>query len=120
MEPAARRSDCSPNANENHVGIGGRAMTEPCPALGFFVSIELAPESSARVREQFRDYWLTFLTGRGLYAMSAGADGWKWAVGSEASQASELDCEAARRWLAARPEVRQAKVGSIEDLNESA
>ena len=120
MEPAARRSDCSPNTNENRVGADGRALTEPCPARGFFVAIELAPASSARVRKEFRDRWLTFLAGRGLYAMSAGADGWKWAVGSEASQASELDCEAARNWLAARPEVRQAKVGSIEDLNESA
>ena len=93
-------------------------MTEPCPMLGFFVSLELAP-GSRRDHEEFRTSWLMFLGTRGLYAMSAGADGREWAVGSEASQALEADCEAARSWLADRPEVRWARVGPIEDLNEA-
>jgi hypothetical protein len=94
-------------------------MTEPCPALGFFVSVELAPADRRAVRERFRESWLAFLADRGLYAMSVGDDGREWAVGSEASQASEADCEAARRWLDARPEVQRASVGPIEDLNEA-
>lgn len=115
-----RPSGCSLNGDDDDSRVNGAAMTEPCPALGFFVSIELAPSTSARVREEFRQSWLGFLVGRGLYATSAGADSRQWAVGSEASQASEVDCDAARSWLATRPEVRQAEVGAIEDLNESA
>jgi hypothetical protein len=94
-------------------------MTEPCPTLGFFVTIDTARSSSQTARDAFRARWLDFLGGRGLYAMSAARDGRRWAVGSEASQASELDCEAARAWLSAQPEVHHAEVGSIEDLNEA-
>ena len=94
-------------------------MTEPCPTLGFFVTIATAPSSSEIARDAFRARWLDFLASRGLYAMSAAPDGRRWAVGSEASQASELDCEAARAWLSAQPAVRHAEVGSIEDLNEA-
>ena len=86
--------------------------------LGFFVSIELAPESSSTAHDEFRTSWLTFLGTRGLYAMSAGADDREGAVGSEASQAWEADCEAARSWLAGRADVRRARVGPVEDLNE--
>ena len=94
-------------------------MTEPCPTLGFFVTIDVADSSSRAARDAFRGRWLAFLASRGLYAMSGALDGRRWAVGSEASQASELDCEAARAWLDAQPEVRRADVGSIEDLNEA-
>jgi hypothetical protein len=94
-------------------------MTEPCPTLGFFVAIDIAPSSSEVARAAFRARWRDFLAGRGLYAMSAEPDGRRWAVGSEASQASELDCEAARAWLDAQPEVQRAEVGPIEDLNEA-
>ena len=94
-------------------------MTEPCPTLGFFVTIDAARSSAELARDAFRARWLDFLASRGLYAMSAAADGRRWAVGSEASQASELDCEAARAWLGKQPEVRHAEVGSIEDLNEA-
>ena len=95
-------------------------MTEPCPALGFFVTIDFVPSSTRGTRDQFRSHWLEFVAGRGLYAVSAAPDGRHWAVGSEASQASELDCEAARAWLGAQPEVGHASVGPIEDLNEPA
>lgn len=95
------------------------SMTEPCPALGFFVAIDIAPSSSEIARAAFRARWLEFLASRGLYAMSAAAAGQRWAIGSEASQATELDCEAARAWLDAQPEVHRAEVGAIEDLNEA-
>jgi hypothetical protein len=94
-------------------------MTEPCPMLGFIVSIGLAPESSAAVRDEFRAQWLAFLAERGLYAISAGTDDREWAVASDASQASDADCDATRAWLAGRPELREARVGTIEDLNEA-
>ena len=94
-------------------------MTEPCPTLGFFVAIDIAPSSSEIELATFRARWLAFLASRGLYAVSAVADGQRWAIGSEASQATELDCEAARAWLGTQPEVHHAEVGAIEDLNEA-
>jgi len=95
-------------------------MTEPCPMLGFFVVIELATDSSLRSRSDFATDWRDFLAMRGLYAMSADAAGRRWAVASEASQAVEADCDAARGWLAARRDVGRVEVGPIEDLNAAA
>ncbi|MFL5560506.1 MAG: hypothetical protein ACJ79K_03440 [Gemmatimonadaceae bacterium] len=92
-------------------------MTEPCPMLGFFVIIELAPDSSPSPPGGFAADWREFLATRGLYAMSADAAARRWAVASEASQAVEADCDAARGWLAARPDVGRVEVGPIEDLN---
>jgi uncharacterized protein YggL (DUF469 family) len=92
-------------------------MTEPCPMLGFFVAVEPAAGISASARSEFIAAWVTFLAGRGLYAVAASSDTMRWVIASEASQALDADCQAARAWLAARSEVRRAEVGSIVDLN---
>jgi hypothetical protein len=92
-------------------------MTEPCPMLGFFVVVELLPPRSAPAHGDFAADWREFLSRRGLYAVSADPAGGRWAVASEASQAMAADCDAARGWLAARRDVRRARVGTIEDLN---
>lgn len=41
----------------------------------------------------------------------------EFAVASEGFQATENDREAARAWLASRPELKAWKVGDLEDLD---
>ena len=89
-------------------------MTAPCPALGFVVAIETAPDA----RDELSRDWRTLLEARGLCATGGGAARREYVVTSEASQATESDRDAVRAWLAARSDVRRWQVGEIEDLRE--
>ena len=92
-------------------------MTTPCPALGFVVVIEPIAGLGDAQRDALRLAWSTLLDARGLQAHGAiGSSRSAIPVSSEASQATDLDREAVREWLASRSELRQGSVGDIEDL----
>jgi len=89
-------------------------MSAPCPALGFVVTMELAPGA----HDALWRAWSELLEARGLCAAGGVAERRECVVTSEASQATESDRDAVRAWLAARGDVRDWRVGEIEDLRE--
>ena len=92
-------------------------MTAPCPALGFVVLIEPVAGLGEAERDDLLRAWSALLDERGLYANGRfGAGRSAIVVSSESSQATENDREAARAWLASRPELRHVSVGDLEDL----
>lgn len=94
-------------------------MTAPCPTFGFVVALELRPELGAAPRAEFWSSWMDFLAQRGLYCSGGGGDTSEYVIGSEASQATDLDREAVQGWLAARAEVSASRVGELIDLGET-
>jgi len=92
-------------------------MSAPCPALGFVVDLEPVPGISADRLAALRAEWAAFLDERGLFAREqrAGAQ-LRFAVESEASQATQNDRAAAEAWLATRTELSSCRVGDIHDL----
>ena len=94
-------------------------MTAPCPTLGFVVSMELARAADGWT--SLADAWRSFLESRGLYC-SGGVRGERleYAVLSEAWQATEVDRASAQAWLAQRDDVKEWRVGELEDFGQMA
>lgn len=92
-------------------------MSAPCPALGFHVTMERLVDPGTKDDDPLLDAWVDFLEGRGLYCGGGGKRRMEFAVASEGFQATENDREAARAWLASRPELKAWKVGDLEDLD---
>ena len=90
-------------------------MSASCPLLGFRVTIE--PKGGLAAHDRLENAWRQFLTERGLIA-TGGLVGarFEYLVSSEAAQATELDREAADRWLAEREELRAHWLGPVHDL----
>ena len=82
--------------------------------------MQLAPGLHPSARAELGHAWLAFLAGRGLYcAGGGGAERLAYAVGSEASQATEGDRRAAKAWLASRVELQGWQVGDLDDLDRA-
>ena len=92
-------------------------MSAPCPTLGFHVRMERLVDPGTKDDDPFLDAWIDFLEGRGLYCGGGGGRRMEFAVASDAFQATENDREAARAWLASRPELKAWEVGDLEDLD---
>lgn len=94
-------------------------MTAPCPTFGFVVSVTFAPASDDAARSAFWAAWNEFLEQRGLYCGGGGGDTQEYVVASEASQATNIDREAVRAWLAGRRELSDARMGELIDLSQA-
>jgi uncharacterized protein YggL (DUF469 family) len=96
-------------------------MTAPCPALGFVVVMEPVAGLSAAEHDALRRAWRELLDARGLVARgSLPAARRVVEVESESSQATEIDRDAVKAWLASRRELRDWSLGDLEDLRARA
>ncbi|HEX2781516.1 MAG TPA: 50S ribosome-binding protein YggL [Gemmatimonadaceae bacterium] len=95
-------------------------MSAPCPEFGFAVTIEPPGGPGPRERPTFDEALAALLASRGLSVEAGRAGMRRFIVRSEASQATDADREAVRAWLAARPDVRDARVSDLIDLREAA
>ena len=93
-------------------------MTAPCPTFGFTVAMVRVASLEAVGRVSLVDAWNTFLENRGLYCTGQWREDVRaeYTVLSEASQATEADRLAAEAWLAERRELREWRVGALDDF----
>ena len=92
-------------------------MSAPCPALGFVVELEPTTELTAERLATLRAEWAAFLDGRGLFGREQRVGtALRFAVESEASQATQNDRAAAEEWLSARSELARCRVSDVHDL----
>jgi uncharacterized protein YggL (DUF469 family) len=90
-------------------------MSASCPLLGFRAAFEASRDGSRR--DSIEEQWGRFLAERGLSATGGPVgERFEYLVTSEAGQATELDREAAERWLGESEEVRAHDVGALYDL----
>jgi hypothetical protein len=94
-------------------------MSGACPRLGYRVIIDIAPGASPAVRDAFAVALTEFLRGRGLSCDSRRGVSLEYVVASEASQATNADRVATEGWLASRDEVREWRMGDLEDLDHT-
>jgi hypothetical protein len=95
-------------------------MSGACPRLGYRVVMDLLPGAFPAVREALAAAWTEFLRGRGLSCDSRGGVArLEYVVASEGSQATNTDRMATDVWLASRAELREWRVGDLEDLDRT-
>jgi len=92
-------------------------VSAPCPALGFVVDLETTEGIQDDRLATLRAEWAAFLDTRGLTARERSVGGrLRFAVESEAAQATQSDRAAAEAWLSTRGELSAFQVGDIHDL----
>lgn len=94
-------------------------MSAPCPTLGFFVAMDVAPSVDTDAWNSAWDDWIDVLERRGLHCGGGGSERLEYAVASDASQATEEDRIALDAWLAQNPHITAWHVGPLKDLTEA-